>query len=156
MSGTVFSGSTSATSYGDDGGIYGGAISSSSGGATTGRAPHVGRNSITGPGFNNVDFRVTRTVPIHDQIQLQFVGEAFNLVNHLERTSVIGTYSSYVSATPTSTTCSSTGTAPAGSAVQGCITPFTGTGLNAFGATSGTSTALYGPRQLQVSAKLTF
>jgi hypothetical protein len=40
--------------------------------------------------------------------------------------------------------------------VQGCFQPFTGTGLNAFGVTSGTNNALYGPRQLQVSAKLTF
>jgi len=40
--------------------------------------------------------------------------------------------------------------------VQGCFQPFTGTGLNAFGVTNGTNNALYGPRQLQVSAKLNF
>ena len=48
MSGTVYSGSTSPTSYADDGGIYGGAMSSSSGGPTTGRPPQIGRNSISG------------------------------------------------------------------------------------------------------------
>lgn len=156
MSGTVYSGSTSATSYGADGNIYGGAISSGSGFATTGRAPQVGRNSIIGPGFNNLDFRVTRDFPIHDQLKFQVVGEAFNLANHIIRTSVQGNYSSYVSATSSSATCNSGGTAPAGSAVQGCITPYTGTGLSAFGVTSGTSTTLYGPRQLQVSARLSF
>jgi len=161
MSGTVYSGSTSSTSYGADGGIYGGAISSGSGFATTGRAPQVGRNSITGPGFNNVDFRVTRVVPIHDNISIQFIGEAFNLLNHVIATGVNGTFSQYSSAVAPSTsvpnpTCNSTTSAPSGSALQGCIAPYSGTGLNAFGAVNGTNNALYGPRQLQVSAKLTF
>jgi Carboxypeptidase regulatory-like domain len=156
MSGTVYSGSTSPTSYGNDGNIYGGAMASSYGGPTTGRPPQIGRNSISGPGFNNVDFRITRNVPIHDQISMQFIGEAFNLLNHVIVTGVNGTHSSYTSATSTSSTCNSGGSAPAGSALQGCISPYTGTGLNAFGATNGTNNALYGPRQLQVSAKLFF
>ena len=33
---------------------------------------------------------------------------------------------------------------------------FTGTGLSAFGATSGTNNSLYGPRQMQFAAKLFF
>jgi hypothetical protein len=156
MSGTVYSGSTSATSYADDGGIYGGAMSSSSGSPTTGRPPQIGRNSITGPGFNNVDFRIARNVPIHDAIYMQFVGEAFNALNHTIITGVNSTYSAYTSASATSTTCSSTGSAPTGSVVQGCITPYPGTGFSAFGVTSGTNNQLYGPRQLQVSAKLFF
>jgi hypothetical protein len=156
MSGTVYSGSTSATSYAADGGIYGGAMSSGSGSPTSGRPPQIGRNSIDAPGFNDFDFRVTRDVPIHDNVYLQFVGEAFNLVNHTVVTSVQSTYSSYIAASATSTTCPSNGTAPAGSALQGCIVPYSGTGLNAFRATSGTNNSLYGPRQLQVSAKLFF
>ena len=156
MSGTVYSGSTSATSYGADGGIYGGAMSSSSGSPTTGRPPQIGRNSITGPGFNVVDFRLTRKVPIHDAIYLQFIGEAFNALNHTIITSVNTTYSQYASSSATSTACPSNGSAPTGSAVQGCISPYTGTGLSAFGTMSGTNNALYGPRQLQVSAKLFF
>ena len=80
MSGTVYNGS--ATSYGAAGNIYGGAMSSSSGAATTGRPPQIGRNSIIGPGFNNFDFRISRDVPIHENIKLQFTGEAFNLLNH--------------------------------------------------------------------------
>jgi hypothetical protein len=156
MSGTVYSGSTSSTSYADDGGIYGGAMSSSSGSATTGRPPQIGRNSISGPGFNNVDFRITRKVPIHDKIYLQFIGEAFNALNHTIITGVNGTYSLYTSSSATSTTCPSNGSAPTGSALQGCISPYTGTGLSAFGTMSSTNNALYGPRQLQVSAKLFF
>ncbi|MGO9638074.1 MAG: carboxypeptidase regulatory-like domain-containing protein [Terracidiphilus sp.] len=156
MSGTVYSGSTSATSYGDDGGIYGGAMSSSSGSPTTGRPPQIGRNSIPAPGFNNVDFRITRKVPIYDKIYMQFVGEAFNALNHTIITGVNGTYSSYTSSSSSSLTCPSNGSAPVGSALQGCITPYSGTGFSAFGATSSTNNSLYGPRQIQVSAKLFF
>jgi hypothetical protein len=156
MSGTVYSGSTNAASYADDSGIYGGAISSGSGLPTTGRPPQIGRNSISGPGFNNLDFRVARKVPIHDSIYLQFVGEAFNLANHTIITGVNSTYSAYTSSSATSTTCPSNASAPTGSAVQGCISPYPGTGLSAFDATSGTNDALYGSRQLQVSAKLFF
>jgi outer membrane receptor protein involved in Fe transport len=156
MSGTVYSGSTSATSYGDDGGIYGGAMSSGSGSATNGRPPQIGRNSIYAPGFNDLDLRVTRKVPIREGIYLQFIGEAFNALNHTIITSVNGTHSLYTSSSATSATCPSAASAPTGSVVQGCISPYTGTGLSAFGATSGTNNTLYGPRQLQVSAKLFF
>ncbi len=156
MSGTVFSGNTSATSYGGEGGIYGGAMSSSSGSATTGRPPQIGRNSIYMPGFNNVDFRVTRIFPIHENISFQVVGEAFNLLNHTIITSVNSTYSAYTSASATSATCNTSASVPTGSALQGCITPYPGTGLNAFGVTSGTNDLLYGARQLQISGKLFF
>jgi hypothetical protein len=156
VSGTIYSGSTSATSYGADSGIYGGAISSGSGLPTTGRPPQVGRNSIIGPGYNDLDFRVTRNIPIHEKIYMQVVGEAFNLVNHTIITSVNSTYSTYTSSSATSTTCPSTGTAPTGSALQGCFAPYTGTGLSKFDTMSGTNNSLYGPRQLQVSAKLFF
>jgi hypothetical protein len=159
MSGTVYSGSTSATSYGDDGGIFGGAISSGSGLPTTGRPPQIGRNSIIMPGYNNFDLRVTRDVPIHENIYLEFVGEAFNALNHTVVTSVSSTYSQYATASGTSSAnvaCAASGTAPSNSILQGCISPYTGTGLSAFGATSGTNNTLYGARQLQVSAKLFF
>jgi len=156
---SVYTGGTG--SYGSGGNIYGGAISSGSGGATTGRPPQIGRNSIIGPGFNDVDFRVSRNIPIHDKIYMQFSGEAFNLLNHKIVTGVVGTYSTYAAATVPTTTvpnpaCNSRGSAPAGSVVQGCISPSAAIGTSAFGATSGTNNGLYGPRQMQVSAKLFF
>ncbi|HWZ52265.1 MAG TPA: carboxypeptidase regulatory-like domain-containing protein [Granulicella sp.] len=162
MNGTVYTGTGG--SYGADGNIYGGAMSSSSGSATTGRPPQIGRNSIYGPGFNNVDFRITRDIPIHESIHMQFIAEAFNLLNHTIVTGVISTYSQYASLTaPTATNptpaCSTTtyaSTTASGSVVQGCISPYSGTGTSAFGATSSTNNGLYGPRQLQVSAKLFF
>jgi hypothetical protein len=159
LSGTVYSGNTSATSYGDEGSIFGGAMSSSSGSATTGRPPQIGRNSIYMPGYNNVDFRVTRVFPIHDQVSFQLIGEAFNLLNHTIITGVNGTYSQYTAAAGTASSdvvCNASGAAPAGSALQGCISPYTGTGLSAFGVTSGTNDLLFGARQLQISGKFTF
>ena len=164
MSGTVYPGSTSSTSYGDQGNIYGGAMSSSSGGATTGRAPQVGRNSITGPGFNDFDLRVSRNIPIHEKIYMQLAVDAFNVLNHTIITSVNGTYSQYASSSSSVTAACSTAAGTATGAtgttaapLQGCISPFSGTGLSAFRATSGTNASiLYGSRQMQFAAKLFF
>jgi hypothetical protein len=164
MSGTVYSGATSSTSYGAEGNIYGGAMSSSSGFATTGRAPQVGRNSIIGPGFNDLDLRIARDIPIHEQMKLQLTADAFNALNHTIITGVNGTYSQYAgAAAPTTQTpnpaCNVNTQTPGTTAapLQGCIAPFTGTGLQAFGGASSTSSStLYGARQLQFSAKFVF
>ncbi len=147
-----------------EGGIYGGAMSSGSGAATTGRPPTIGRNSIVGPGFNDFDLRVSRTIPIHEKMSLQFVADAFNLLNRSIITSVNGTYSTFTSPTASPATTASkncaaiaaSSPAPTGSTFQGCIAPYSGTGLSKFGTMSGTNNSLYGPRQLQVSAKLFF
>jgi hypothetical protein len=155
MSGTVYSGT--GTSYGADGNIYGGAMSSSSGAPTTGRPPQIGRNSIPMPGYNDFDFRVARDVPIHESIYMQFSADAFNLLNHQIITGVNGTYSQYLASGSSSGTlkCNAT-TAPSGSIFQGCISPYSGTGLSAFGVISGTNNSLYGARQMQFAAKLFF
>jgi hypothetical protein len=155
MSGTVYSGTGS--SLGADGNIYGGAMSSSSGAPTTGRPPQIGRNSIYMPGYNDFDFRVAHNIPIHEKIYMQFSADAFNLLNHTIITAVNGTYSQYVAAGASSGSlkCNAT-SAPVGSSLQGCIAPYSGTGLAAFGATSGTNNSLYGARQMQFAAKLFF
>jgi hypothetical protein len=157
-SGTIYAGNTSSSSYADLSGIFGGAMSSSSGSATGGRAPQVGRNSINAPGFNDFDLRVTRDVPIYDNIYMEFAADAFNLLNHQIVTGVNSTYTSYLAQGKTggAYTCQAF-TAPTGSNAQGCFVPYTGTGLSAFGVTSSTSSSnLYTARQLQVSAKLFF
>jgi hypothetical protein len=158
MSGTVYSGATSASSYGAEGNIYGGAMSSGSGFATTGRAPQVGRNSIIGPGFNDFDLRIARDVPIHEKMKLQLTADAFNALNHTVITGVNGTFSQYTGAAATGTCSTATQTpGTAAAPLQGCIAPFTGTGLQAFGGASSTSSSsLYGARQLQFSAKFVF
>jgi hypothetical protein len=146
-----------------EGGIYGGAMSSGSGTSTTGRPPQIGRNSINMPGFNDVDFRLKRKFPIHDQMYMELVGEAFNALNHTIVTSVNSTYSVYGAAVaPTLTApnpvCNSTTVAPGTTSgfLTGCITPNTATGTSTFNAMSGSNNGLYGPRQLQVSAKFFF
>lgn len=156
MSGTVYSGTS--TSYGADGNIYGGAMSSSSGAPTTGRPPQIGRNSIYAPGFNDIDFRVSRDIPIHESIRMQLTAEAFNLLNHQIITSVNTTHSQFIGAGATvgGVKCNAS-SVPSGSALQGCISPFVASNpLSAFGVTSGTNNALYGPRQMQFIAKLFF
>jgi hypothetical protein len=161
VSGTIYAGNTSSSSYADLSGIFGGAMSSSSGGATSGRPPQVGRGAIIGPGYNDFDFRVSRNIPIHESIYMQFVAEAFNLVNHQIITGVNSTYTTFVAPGASVTgaskyTCAAI-TAPTGSAQTGCFVPYTGTGLSAFGVPSSTSSSnLYGARQLQMSAKLFF
>jgi hypothetical protein len=155
MSGTVYNGV--GTSYGADGNIYGGAMSSSSGSATTGRPPQIGRNSIYMPGYYNFDFRISRNIPIHENFYMQISADAFNLFNHTIVTSVVGTHSLYLNsgASSGSLKCNAS-TVPSGSVLQGCIAPFNGTGLSAFDVTSGTNNGLYGARQMQFAAKLFF
>jgi Carboxypeptidase regulatory-like domain/TonB dependent receptor len=138
----------------DDGNIYGGSMSSGSGAATMGRPPQIQRNSQPGPGVRNIDFRITRDVPIHERVSLQIIGEAFNLMNHELVSGVNSTYSSFSSP---SASCSASGSLPTGSTFYGCFTPYTpSAAYQAFGAKSTTNSVLYGPRQLQLSAKLFF
>lgn len=164
VSGTIYSGNTSSSSYGDEGGIYGGAISSGSGFATNGRPPQIGRNSIYMPGFNDFDMRVSRKIPIwHERFYMQVAAEAFNLLNHEIITGVNGTYTTFLTPGKSATvtggptyTCQ-TATPPTGSREIGCFVPSTNSGLSAFGVASSTSSStLYGSRQVQVSAKLFF
>ena len=161
MSGTVYSGNS--TSYGSGGNIYGGAISSGSGIATTGRPPQIARNSIYAPGFYNLDFRIARDIPIHESMKLQLIGEAFNLLNNRIITGVNSTYSLYTSAAAPTTSAPNPSCnlntqrpGPAGAPLQGCIAPNLATGGSAFGTPSSTANTLVGPRQLQVSAKFVF
>jgi hypothetical protein len=161
VSGTIYSGNTVSSSYADESGIFGGAMSSSSGGATSGRPPQIGRNSIPAPGFNDLDMRLTRNFKIHESISLQLNAEAFNLLNHKIITGVNGTYTTFLtpgaSATGATKYTCATITPPTGSRDSGCFVPYTGTGLSTFGVPSSTSSStLYGSRQLQLSGKLFF
>jgi Carboxypeptidase regulatory-like domain len=49
------------------------------------RSPlQVGRNSLTGPGFQQWDMNISRTIPLHERFNLDFRGEFFNIFNHGE------------------------------------------------------------------------
>jgi hypothetical protein len=41
----------------------------------------LGRNAFTRPGFFQVDLRIARTIPIHENWNLQIIADAFNLLN---------------------------------------------------------------------------
>jgi hypothetical protein len=43
---------------------------------------NLGRNTITGPGFTNVDFSVTKNTNITEALRVQFRAEIFDLFNH--------------------------------------------------------------------------
>jgi hypothetical protein len=102
-----------------------------------------------------LDFRVARDIPIYEKPHLQLIAEAFNLANHTIVIGVNSTYSQYSAISGSSSAACQTA-APAGSVLQGCITPYSGTGTSAFGATSSTTNTLYGPRQLQFQARMSF
>ena len=138
-------------SGGADGGVTGGVMSSGSGTATAGRPPQIGRNSQPGPGTRNIDFRVSRDFPIHESIHFQITGEAFNLLNQRIIAGVNSTYSTYTAAN--TTTCK--GTPAPGANFQGCLGPYVSS-TAAFGTPSSTNSLIFGPRQLQISARFTF
>jgi outer membrane receptor protein involved in Fe transport len=136
-------------SNGVDGGVTGGEINNSAA-AAAGRAPQIGRNVFIGPGLHNVDLRVMRELPIRERMRLQFLAEAFNLFNetnlNLSGNTATTAYN-YVAVggkgCPASTY----------AATNGCLAP----SPTFLAPSSGTSTnTLYGPRQLQFSAKLVF
>jgi hypothetical protein len=84
---------------------------------------------------------------------MQLMGEAFNIANHRIITAVNSTYSTYVAP---GATCSASSVAVAsGATFGGCLNPYV-SATAGFDTPSGTNNLLYGPRQLQVSAKLFF
>ena len=128
-----------------DGGVTGGV---SYAGATQGRAGWLPRNAFTAPGFHNVDFRVGRQFALGERLKLSLIGEAFNLFNHTNVSSVWGYSSSY----PAFSYLAAGSGACAGH-TNACFVPYTST---PFLSPSTTSNLLWGPRQLQISGRLTF
>jgi hypothetical protein len=123
-----------------DGGVTGGVAYAA---PTQGRAGWLPRNAFTAPGFHNVDFRVGRQFSITERLKLSLIGEAFNLFNHTNVSSVSNTAFSYLAA----------GSGLCAGHTNACFTPYTST---PFLATTATSNLLWGPRQLQISGRITF
>ncbi|MGB6947536.1 MAG: TonB-dependent receptor [Bryobacteraceae bacterium] len=136
-------------SNGVDGGVTGGEINNSAAPAG-GRAPQFGRDVFVGPGLHNIDFRVLREFPIRERLKLQFLAEAFNVFNETNLNlsgNTATTAFNYVAVGGKGCPAS------AYSATNGCLIP----SPTFMAPSSGTSTnTLYGPRQLQFSAKLVF
>ncbi len=133
-------------SGGVDSGVNGAEITNT-GGTTGGRPPQVGRNVYFGHNLYNEDLRISRDFAIREKLHFQILGEAFNLFNHTNISSVNGTAFNYSAVGSGACT-----TALAGG-TNGCIIPNA-----AFLAPTGSSSTngLYGARQLQFSAKIIF
>ena len=115
------------------------------------------------PKWNDADLRLTRKVAIREGMSLDLTLDAFNFLNQTIVQGVNSSYGTYSTSTSTITlpsgskvACSATGAAPSNSSLQGCFSPYAGTGATAFNAKSTTTSNLSGPRQLQVAAKFTF
>jgi len=131
---------------GADSGLTGG-TTTNTGGTTGGRPLFEGRNVYFGHRLNNVDFRIMREFRLTEKLHLQMLGEAFNILNHTNISSVNTTAFNYVNAG--SGACTSAVAAGA----NGCLVPSpTFMAPTASSSTNG----LYGARQLQLSAKFTF
>ncbi|HYW48208.1 MAG TPA: TonB-dependent receptor [Bryobacteraceae bacterium] len=127
-------------SGGPDGGLTGGEVSNG-GVSTGGRAPWLVRNTFTAPGYHDVDVRIGRQFAFGERVKLSLVGEAFNLFNHTNVSSVNTTAFNFTAA----------GSGVCGGHTNGCLAPNA-----AFLAPTATSNLLWGPRQLQISGRLTF
>jgi hypothetical protein len=121
-----------------DGGVTGGV---SYAGSTSGRAGWLPRNGIEGPGRKNIDFRIGRQFAFGERVKLSLLGEAFNLFNTTNISSVNTTAFTY----------SAAGSGACGGHTNACYVP-----SPTFQATTATSNLLWGPRQLQISGRLTF
>ena len=121
-----------------DGGVTGGVAYA---GATNGRAGWLARNSFTAPGFHNTDFRMGRQFAIRERLRFSLIGEAFNLFNHTNVSGVNTTAFTY----------SAAGSGSCNGHTNACYVP-----SSSFMAPTSTSNLIWGPRQLQISGKLTF
>jgi Carboxypeptidase regulatory-like domain/TonB dependent receptor len=122
-------------SGGFQGGATGGAVGNSPS-PSTGRAPQFRRNAFPSNGVRNIDARLSRDIPVHENIKMQVFVEAFNIVNRRQILSYNTTAFQYSNTTD--------------------IIPFVTNAASAFGTPSSTSSTLYGPRQMQFTAKLFF
>jgi len=60
-------------------------------GSSSNRLPLLERNAFTGPGVKNFDLRLSRRFYIKERINVEFLGEAFNVLNRTQFTNVNAT-----------------------------------------------------------------
>jgi outer membrane receptor protein involved in Fe transport len=139
-------------SAGVSGTITGAYSSGLTGSGNSGYLLQLGRNTYQQPTTVNLDARVQKDVHINERFNVELVAEAFNLLNHLNVTSITSTAYSIGS-------CAASGAAEACSLTyQPFVAGSTGlTGQSGFGAiTNADSTFVYSQRQVQLGLKLDF
>ncbi len=122
-----------------DGGLTAGDANNAS--VTAGRAGWLPRNPYYSPGFQDLDIRLARQFSIRERVRLALMGEVFNLFNHTNVSSVNTTAFTYLAA----------GSGACAGHANACMVP-----SPTYLAPTATSNLLWGPRQVQVSARLTF
>jgi len=132
---------------GPDSGLTGG-LTTNTGGLIGGRAPFIARNTYSNPNLYNVDFRISREFKIVERAKLELTAEAFNLFNHTNVTQ-IGPTSTNGGALAFNYT--AIGSGVCAGHTNACIVPNA-----AFPTNTTTTTAIYGPRQLQISGGISF
>jgi Carboxypeptidase regulatory-like domain/TonB dependent receptor len=125
----LISGSTSGLGA-IDGGLTGGMVNNSGSAPSPYEDPRVARNFYAGPGFWDVDARVSREFRIKERYRLSFLAEAFNIFNH---TNIFAVNTTQYSLSGTTLSRSATFLIP-----------------------TATNNGLYGARQLQISGRFTF
>jgi hypothetical protein len=55
---------------------------------------NVGRNTMRGPSQRNVDFSVSKNIPVNDRVAMEFRGEFFNVFNFVNFSSPSGAITS--------------------------------------------------------------
>ena len=136
------------------GGLFSGIL----GAGGTSRIPDLGRNIFTMPGTATVDLRISKSFRIESRYRFEILGEAFNVLNHQNITSVNTT--AYCITNDPSKLAPSTGVScPAVQSPPSPLTsgyyylvanPLFGTNLNS------NSNTLLTPRQLQIAGRLYF
>jgi hypothetical protein len=97
------------------------------------------------PNLYNTDFRIAREFRVRERYRLALVGEAFNLFNHTLITNV------GPGSPPNAFSYSAAGSGVCSGHTNGCVVP-----NPSFPTPTQTTSAIYAPRQLQVSARFSF
>jgi hypothetical protein len=122
-----------------DGGLTGGDANNASN--NSGRAGWLPRNPFYGPGYHAADVRLSREFSIKERMKLAVMGEVFNLTNHTNVLQVNQTAFNY----------SAPGSGLCAGHTNGCLVPNT-----QYLAPTSTSSFVAGPRQVQISGRLSF
>jgi hypothetical protein len=122
-----------------DGGLTAGVSSNAS--VSAGRAGWLARNPAMGPGYADWDFRLAREFSIREKLKLSLLGELFNVTNHTNVLSVNTTAFTYAAA----------GSGACAGHTNACLVP-----SPTFLAPTATSSLIFGPRQVQISGRLSF
>lgn len=110
------------------------------------RIPELGRNNYNQPRTANVDFRLSKGFTMREKYRLELLGEAFNLFNHQNVTSV---------ATTGYNICTS-GTAQGCPSTASTANPFLVFQPNFGTITNANSNTVYRERQIQLAIRLAF